>query len=297
MEEHKPPKGLKSSQIAKYTSLMERRLWRDWSWRRRWTRHSRGSMYRYLRKHYHLTPHQSKMVLDNMTSRNMLIPEIRRGRQYWISSTVDTANKITESLKAGPANKRKLIFETKAPLSQFNRAAKRLAERGLVLITKTRCPMAPEEGISPKEMTIYSLEEVTPGQVRGIRREIRESAKESEKIYGEQVVEKWLRREYGPDAKIEKEWQIPNLAAGNAFDYLVTTPDGTRIPVEIKGWRWEEISQESARVEQFRWKMARVRAEKGLFFAPYAQTSLPDKMAEMGIKFIPLKFPKEEEEE
>jgi len=292
MAEERRLKSLRARDISKYSSLMERRLWRDWLWRRRWTRHSRSSMNRYLRRHYHLTSHQARLVLDNMTKRNIVKPVTRRGKQYWVSTTVEAAENILNKLETEKAiNKRKLIGEEPYSLSQINRALQRLTEKGIILETIARCPTV--RGASPKPMRVYSLEKPSRAAINRLRREIREKIPESERIYGE-TVEEWLRREYGPDATIEKEWQIPGLGPENKFDFLVTTPDGTRIPVEIKGWRYEPITQESARVAQFKWKMSAIGAERGLFFAPYAQPGLPTQMEEEGIRFIPLKFPEEE---
>ena len=56
-------------------------------------------------------------------------------------------------------------------------------------------------------------------------------------------------------------------------------------------------TKESARVEQFKWKMRAIGTEKGLFFAPYAQTGLAEEMEEEGIQYVPLKFPEQEQEE
>jgi len=291
MEEPKLKK-LKARELSKYASLMERRLWRDWLWRRRWTRHSRSSMNRYLRRHYDLESHQARLVLDYMTGRNMLTPQVRRGRRYWISTTVDAANKVITRLEAGPTNKRRIVTDVGAAWSQTNRALRRLVEKGIIAEAKTKCPVVEEEGISAKVMIVYGLVRPTRAQIRRIKEEIRAQMPESERIYGERV-ERWLRREYGPEATIERESIVPNLAPENRFDFLVTTPDGTKIPVEIKGWRREPITLANARVEQFKWKMNAARVERGLFFAPYAQKGLPEKMEEMGIHYKKLKFPAE----
>ena len=194
-------------------------------------------MNRYLRRHYHLTPHQAKIILDEMIRRKMLEPETRRGKPYWVSTTVSTAEKTLQKiLDEGPINKRRLLTEVQPSYSVMTRALERLVQRGILIETITRCPVAPEEGA--KEMRVYSIERPTRQQIRQIREQIQAQIPESERIYGE-TVEEWLRREYGPEATIEKEWQIPGLGPENKFDYLVTLPDGTRIPVEMKGWRYE----------------------------------------------------------
>jgi len=250
-----------------------------------------------LMKRYHIRPERAKQVLDYMKERKMLVPETvtRAGRKrtYWVSATADAADRIIEVLEREPLNKRAIVAEIPYTWRQVNRALERLTRAGTIVETVTRCPTVPMAGVSEKPMKVYSLDIPSREEIGEIRERIREQMVESEDIYGE-IVEEWLREEF-PGARIEKEWQIPGLGPENKFDFFVITPEGTRIGVEMKGWRREPVSEGAARISQFKWKLDAADADKGLFFAPYAETGLYETFEELGIRYVPLKFPEEEE--